>query len=687
MSAFLRPPFAQSLAFAARAVAQLQSANYHQGEDIRLHLVIRGVNGEPHLIANDFCAGRWGEEMRLPLALADALAPAVGVAFTAEGILVTPPGGAPSVFRPGRPLPDALVLRRGPDIAVGEAAAPAVPPPGLEAAPRAALDGDGAIDAAGPLPGTGRRLLILRLADATLEAALTTAPVPLRLGDSGAVAVPLLAFDAGEGQLGLLASLPDSDGEAIGAELLPAGLPPLRLAPPAGARIAPRPATEELLARLRRHLAVARGAGKPEFERLLQRAFTGRDTVAWLSSPVRMSVARVVPTEAGTLLQGRFFDPDAAVAAIRLCRGAERFDLAWLDAAPPDGEGRAFTARADIPAPLGEAWIEVVLHSGETGTLPLPGPSLGPPAMRGLLEGIGAIPPDQLDRAFDAVLGPPLVAWHRARLAAPMAVEELAFGPVLAAPRASLVIPLHGRLDLLTAQAALLSDLTADEVILVLDDPPLREAAIALASSLAHRFGRPLRLLLPAESRGFGPASNLGLERARGAVVVFLNADAFAESPGWLDRLLAALDDPSVGAAGARLLYPDGSLQHGGMIPEAAADRAGWLFPEHPGKGLRPPPASAAPRDVPALTGACLALRREVAQRYGGFDPAYVIGDFEDADLCRKLARDGLRLTMVDTAELTHLERQSQGSVAAAQGRWNLTLLNAWTYNRRWHGG
>lgn len=683
MSAFLRPPFAQGLAFAARAVAQSQSANYHQGEDIRLHLVIRGVDGEPHLVANDFLAGQWGEELRLPLSLADALAPEVGVAFTAAGILVTPPGGAPSAFRPGRPMPDSLVLRRGPDIAVGEGDAPAPQP----AAAPAALEGDGAVDACGPLPGTGHRLLILRLADATLEAALTAAPVPLRLGESGVLAVSLLAFDASEGQLGLLAALPDSEAEASGVELLPAGLPPLRLVPPGGSRLAPRPLPEELLARLQRHLAVARGAGKPEFERLLQRAFTGRDTVAWLSSPVRMSVARVVPTEAGLLLQGRFSDPNGAVAAIRLRRGEERFDLAWLDAPAAEGEGRAFTARAAVPGPLGEAWMEVALQSGETGMLPLPLATSGMPALRGLLEGIGTIPAERLDHAFDTVLGLPLAALHRARLAQPMVVDERVFGVLPEAPRASLVVPLHGRLDLLTAQAALLSELVADEVILVLDDPPRREAAVALAASLSHRFGLPLRLLLPAESRGFGPASNLGLERARGRFVVFLNADAFPESPGWLDRLVAALEDPSIGAAGARLLYPDGSLQHGGMLPEPAADRAGWVFPEHPGKGLRPPPAAPQPRDVPALTGACLAMRREVAQRYGGFDPAYVIGDFEDADLCAKLARDGLRRVMVDMAEVTHLERQSQGGVAAAQGRWNLTLLNAWTYNRRWHGG
>jgi len=110
----------------------------------------------------------------------------------------------------------------------------------------------------------------------------------------------------------------------------------------------------------------------------------------------------------------------------------------------------------------------------------------------------------------------------------------------------------------------------------------------------------------------------------------------------------------------------------------------GWSFPEHPGKGLRPPPPAAEPREVEALTGACLALRREVAESFGGFDPDYVIGDFEDADLCARLRRAGLSCVMEDHATLVHLERQSQGRADEEAGRWNLTLLNAWSYHRKW---
>ncbi|UPY37168.1 glycosyltransferase [Sediminicoccus sp. KRV36] len=683
----LHPPAAQSLRFSPRAVARSESANYHQGEDIRLHLVVRGHQGHPCLIANDCLEGRWGEELRLPLSPEEALSPAVQVAFTAMGIELALAGAAPVAFRPGLPVPQSLVTRHGPDIEAQIGAVPAAR--ALAASPMA---GEGVIEAAASLPGTGYRLLLLRLADPALEESLILAPVPLRLRDATglAPAAPAWICALPEGQ-GLLAAVESAgDAPVSGAELLPPGRAPVLLVPAHGQAQAMRPPASEFLARL----AQARGPAKAELGRLLARGFTGRNTLSWLSAPVGMSVARLLPTPEGLLLQGWLSDPGNAIAAIRLRAGEKTWPLrpgAWLDTEAWDGDGgRGFLAHAPFTTQqgttrLGEAWLDVTLATGETGTLPLPLPEpLGIAPLRATLAELGALPEALLDHAFGAVLGPALAAWQQQRLARPMAVEERVFGAPPEAPRASIIIPLHGRLDMLPVQMALFSAcrMAGDEIIFVLDDPPRREAALAQAQSAWERFGLPLRLILPAESRGFGPASNLGLRHACGGVVVFLNADAFPQATDWLDLLVAALAEPSVGAAGARLLYPDGSLQHGGMRLEPGP--AGWLFPAHPGKGLRPLPAAAEPRDVEALTGACLALRREVAEQFGGFDPAYVIGDFEDADLCARLLQAGLRCVMEDRATLVHLERQSQGRADAEAGRWNLTLLNAWTYNRHW---
>jgi len=84
-----------------------------------------------------------------------------------------------------------------------------------------------------------------------------------------------------------------------------------------------------------------------------------------------------------------------------------------------------------------------------------------------------------------------------------------------------------------------------------------------------------------------------------------------------------------------------------------------------------------------AITAACMMLRRAEADELGGFDEDYVIGDFEDSDLCRRLAARGLGCAVDPAVRLYHLERRSQ--VGAAQ-RWrmNMTLYNAWLHQNRW---
>jgi GT2 family glycosyltransferase len=83
------------------------------------------------------------------------------------------------------------------------------------------------------------------------------------------------------------------------------------------------------------------------------------------------------------------------------------------------------------------------------------------------------------------------------------------------------------------------------------------------------------------------------------------------------------------------------------------------------------------------ITAACLLMPTALAKDLGGFDEVYAIGDFEDADLCRRLLARKFSVAVDPAVVCYHLERQSQ---ARLQGHWrmNLTLFNAWNHQRRW---
>jgi GT2 family glycosyltransferase len=223
------------------------------------------------------------------------------------------------------------------------------------------------------------------------------------------------------------------------------------------------------------------------------------------------------------------------------------------------------------------------------------------------------------------------------------------------------------------------------EIIYVLDDPRFADSIARLATSVHARFGLPFTILICSRNTGFACASNLGLRAARAPLVCFMNSDVFPLEAGWLARLAASLKKtPRCGAIGPRLLFEDGSVQHDGCAYQALPQYGGWQFVDHPGKGLRPAQPAGVARH-PAITGACMLMPRDLALQLGGFDEAFMVGDFEDADLCRRIEAAGHICCVDTTVTALHAERQSQASAASTERR-NITLYNAWLHQRRWFG-
>jgi GT2 family glycosyltransferase len=155
----------------------------------------------------------------------------------------------------------------------------------------------------------------------------------------------------------------------------------------------------------------------------------------------------------------------------------------------------------------------------------------------------------------------------------------------------------------------------------------------------------------------FSVMNNLGADAATGDVLVFLNDDTEPLDPAWLDRLVGHVGRPGVGIAGARLVYPSGTLQHAG-VAIGVSDGCG-----HIGRGAFTAPLwpwLQITRDVAAVTGACLAINAALFRKLGGFAGEFPI-NYNDIDLCLRVRHAGYRVVCDTSAVLRHYECQTRG--------------------------
>jgi len=154
----------------------------------------------------------------------------------------------------------------------------------------------------------------------------------------------------------------------------------------------------------------------------------------------------------------------------------------------------------------------------------------------------------------------------------------------------------------------------------------------------------------------FAAMNNLGAGAASGHILVFLNDDIEPLDPGWLGMLLAHAHRREVGAVGAKLVYPSGAIQHAGIvigIMEGAGHLHRNTFGAQYWNWL---PFT---RNVCAVTGACLAIRRSVFAELGGFDESFP-ENYNDVDLCLRARQAGYEVIVEPAAVLRHYECRSR---------------------------
>lgn len=222
----------------------------------------------------------------------------------------------------------------------------------------------------------------------------------------------------------------------------------------------------------------------------------------------------------------------------------------------------------------------------------------------------------------------------------------------------SIIIPTRDQADYLKRCLASIrkyAGKTPYEIVLV--ETGSRETA-TLALYEALQAETDIHLIPYAGVFNFSAALNLGARHARGDLLLFLNNDTEAVQPGWLNELARWACLPGVGIVGARLLYPNGTIQHAGIII-GMEGHASHVFAGLPEDHDGPFGSPGWYRDVSAVTGACMMMRREVFDILGGFDEAYQLV-FSDIEICLRAWQQGYRVMYTPHARLIHHEGRTR---------------------------
>jgi GT2 family glycosyltransferase len=332
-------------------------------------------------------------------------------------------------------------------------------------------------------------------------------------------------------------------------------------------------------------------------------------------------------------------------------------------------------ARGD-PVPGAEAWDWALSVSDRAGA-----------------AGIAHLPFPLLHRAGSPPVAPPAAARVLARHLERRGIAARAeFLPASASfrlhhrlpdppPAVTLVMPTRNNAAMLQRCLTSLLDLTDYPAfsVLVVDNGSDDPATLAVLAGMAAKPG--LRVSRDPAPFNFAALNNRAMAQVDTPFVLLINDDVEALEPGWLREMVAQGLRPGVGVVGAALWYPNGRLQHGGVVLGIGGG-AGHVFklssPGEPGYPRR----LAAVQRWSAVTAACMLVRREVYRAVGGLDERFVVA-YNDVDFCLRVGAAGWTVLWTPFANLCHHESMSRGLNDSLAKRKRETSEQA-AFRRRW---
>jgi len=247
-------------------------------------------------------------------------------------------------------------------------------------------------------------------------------------------------------------------------------------------------------------------------------------------------------------------------------------------------------------------------------------------------------------------------------------------------PLVSIIIPIRDRVELLKRCLESIAEKTTYPhfEIIILDNQSEEPDTLAYLAGLAQT------VISAPGPFNYSHLNNVGAAAARGEFLLFLNNDTEVITGEWLEALLEHAQRRLVGAVGAKLLFPNGTIQHGGVIlgHGGFANNAFCGQPDDiPGYSC----LTHVVRNCSSVTGACMMIRKQVLQEVGGFDENLAVA-FGDVDLCLRLREKGYSVVYTPHAVLHHLESATRKWLHPmtdedyVRKRWGMLLLQGDPY-------
>lgn len=232
--------------------------------------------------------------------------------------------------------------------------------------------------------------------------------------------------------------------------------------------------------------------------------------------------------------------------------------------------------------------------------------------------------------------------------------------PVQGKPLVSVIIPNKDEKETLQTCLEMLEKNTGYQnfEIIIVENNSTTDEIFRYYKELSRN--RKIHLLRWGKEFNYSAINNFAVAHAKGEYLLFLNNDVKSINSDWLEEMLGVCQRPEVGGVGAKLIYPDNTIQHAGcvigmggiaghMFVDMPADRTGYL---HKASLLQ---------DMSAVTAACLLMKKEVFEQAGGFTEELAVA-FNDVDLCLKVRKNGYLIVYDPYAKLYHMESKTRGA-------------------------